>query len=69
MDDSEASYRALCEQLPGLSLEDARATPYWLAGNADEIAAKIVQCAERFSITYFTVRSLEEFAPVIAALR
>jgi hypothetical protein len=47
----------------------AAQTPYVLVGTVDEIVEQIVGHSERWGITYFGVRTLDEFGPVIAALR
>ncbi len=68
-DDPSHVYASLCERIDGLSLEDARATPYLLVGTVDEIAARLARLSREFGITYFAVRALDEFAPVLSALR
>ncbi len=68
-DDPAPVYTTLCERIDGLNGEDARATPYLLVGTVDDIAAKIARLANEFGITYFAVRALDEFAPVLRALR
>lgn len=60
---------AVCERIEGLTFEDAMATPYLLVGTIDEIASKVMRCQQELGISYFVVRTLDEFAPVIAALR
>ena len=42
--------------------------PYLLIGSVDEIVAHMLTCNERWGITYFVVRALDEFAPVLKAL-
>lgn len=66
--DAEGAIAALVDRVDGLTTADAEATPYALVGTVDEIVAKIERCRERWGITYFTVREVEKFAPVIAAL-
>jgi probable F420-dependent oxidoreductase len=68
-DDAEPVYASLCERIDGITLDDARSTPYLLVGTVDEIAQKIDGLAAAQGITYFVVRALDDFAPVIAALR
>ena len=58
----------LCERT-GITPEDADAIPYLLVGTVDEIVAKIHAARDRWGITYFAVRELDGFAPVIRALR
>ena len=43
--------------------------PYVLVGTVDEIADEVLRARDRWGITYFAVRSLDDFAPVIARLR
>ena len=64
-----ASLREVCGRVEGLTVEHAEAIPYLLVGTVDEIADKIVACQARWGISYFIVRELEAFAPVIAAFR
>jgi probable F420-dependent oxidoreductase len=58
----------LVASVDGLTREDAEDVPYVLVGTVDEIVAKVSRCRDRWGITYFVVRTLEPFAPVIAAL-
>lgn len=67
--DRRAAAEELVEQLPGVSIEDALATPFLTLGTHDEIAQHLLRCRERWGISYYTVRDLEGFAPVIARLR
>lgn len=67
-DDRRAAATELCEQVDGLELDDALATPYLALGTHDEIANHLRACRERWGITYFTVRDLDAFGPVIARL-
>jgi probable F420-dependent oxidoreductase len=68
-DDAPRVYAKVCERIDGLDAQDARQTPYLLVGTVDEIAAKIMHFATEYGITYFAVRALDDFAPVIQALR
>ncbi len=68
-DDREAALAAICEGFGPLPIEDARSTPYMLVGSVDEIVEHIHVCAERWGITYFAVRELDGFEPILAALR
>jgi probable F420-dependent oxidoreductase len=56
-------------RIEGLRPEDAEATPFLAIGSHAEIAEHLHKCRERWGISYFTVRELHEFAPVIALLR
>jgi len=66
-DDRSAALARVCEQIGELDPADAAATPYVLAGTVDEIVDHVRTCAGRWGITYYTVRSLEEMGPVVAA--
>ena len=37
--------------------------PYLMVGSIDEIVGHVHACRERWGITYFVVRALDEFAP------
>jgi probable F420-dependent oxidoreductase len=67
-DNAEAAFQRIIQQIEGLTIDDAREIPYLLVGTVDQIAEKIVRCGQRWGITYFTVRSLDDFAPVISSL-
>jgi probable F420-dependent oxidoreductase len=56
-------------RVPGLSVEDALATPFLAVGTHDEIAHHLLGCRDRWSISYFSVRDIAGFAPVIERLR
>ena len=64
-DDRVAAAKELVDEVPGLSLEDALATPFLALGTHDEIAEHLLGCRERWGISYFTVRDVQAFAPVI----
>ncbi|HYN34766.1 MAG TPA: TIGR03621 family F420-dependent LLM class oxidoreductase [Ilumatobacteraceae bacterium] len=68
-DDREAALARVCERVDGLTMDDARATPYLLVGAVDEIVLHMLTCNERWGINYFAVRELDEFAPILKALR
>jgi len=68
-DDAERVYAKLRERIEGLTVDDARTTPYLLVGTVDEIATKVDRLATEHGIGYFAVRALDDFAPVIRALR
>ena len=65
--DADAAVTALCEQIPTLDPTEVRELPYVLIGTVDEIIDQIHRCRDRWGITYFAVRTLDEFAPVIVA--
>ncbi len=68
-DDREAAIAEICEQVPTLDPEHARATPYLAVGTVDEIVAQFLAARERWGITYLQVRDLEGFGPVVEGLR
>ena len=68
-DDRDATYAEIATRIEGLTVEHAAQTPYLLVGTIDEIVDQIIGHRERWGITYFGVRTLDEFGPVIAALR
>jgi probable F420-dependent oxidoreductase len=71
-EDSDAAADARADVLgrvDGLTSEQLDALPYVLIGSAGEIVDKLQMCRERWGISYFAVRELDAFAPVIAACR
>jgi probable F420-dependent oxidoreductase len=68
-EDRRSAAEEIASQIEGLSVEDALETPYMALGTHDEIAAHLQRCRERWGISYYTVRDLEGFAPVIDRLR
>ena len=68
-DDREAALAKIVDRVDGLTMDDARATPYLLVGTVDEIVLHLVTCNERWGISYFAVRELDDFEPVLRALR
>jgi probable F420-dependent oxidoreductase len=69
-DEREHSLERLGERLDRSASPEALAEiPYVLIGTVDEIAAKVLRCRERWGVSYFVVRDLDEFAPVIDAVR
>jgi hypothetical protein len=67
--DRRAAADEIAGRIQGLTVEDALETPFLALGTHDEIAEHLRTCRERWGITYFTVRELDAFAPVIARLR
>ena len=68
-DDRRSALRALCDRVAGLTPADAAVTPYALVGTVDEIVEHLHACRDRWGISYFVVRELDAFAPVLEALR
>ncbi len=67
-DDREAAAAEIVADVPTLDLDDALETPFLLLGTYDEIAAQIVAARDRWGVSYFTVRELDAFSPVIERL-
>ena len=67
-DDREAAAAEIVADIPTLDLHDALETPFLLLGTYDEIAAQIVAARDRWRVSYFTVRELDAFSPVIERL-
>jgi probable F420-dependent oxidoreductase len=67
-DDREAAAAEIVADVPTLDLDDALETPFLLLGTHDEIAAQIVAARGRWGVSYFTVRELDAFAPVMERL-
>ncbi len=68
-DDRESALAKVVERVEGLTMEDAMATPYLLIGSVDEIVLHLMTCNERWGVNYFAVRELDDFEPVLRALR
>jgi len=68
-EDRLGATQELLERVDGLTMEHVEEIPYVLIGTVDEIVAKLERCRARWGISYFTVRELDAFAPVIDALR
>ena len=66
-DDRDAELDKLCASMPGLPIADAAVIPYLMVGSVDEIVDHIHACRDRWGITYFVVRALDEFAPILDA--
>jgi probable F420-dependent oxidoreductase len=67
-DDRHAAATEIVADVASLELDDALETPFLLLGTHDQIAAQIIAARERWGISYFTVRELDAFAPVIERL-
>ena len=53
----------------GMAVSDVLKTPYLLMGTVDEMVDHLLECRDRWGISYFSVREIENFAPVIGRLR
>lgn len=67
-DDRVAALERICDMVDGLTMQDADSTPYLLVGTVDEIVLHMMTCRERWRITYFAVRELDAFEPILTAL-
>ncbi len=68
-DDRDRVVRTFVEQHYAPTVDDALATPFLAVGTHEQIARHLHECRERWGITYFSVRDLDAFAPVIALTR
>ena len=68
-DDREAAAAKMVDGGWVPSTEIALTTPFLAIGTHAEIAAHFRACRERWGISYFSVRDVESFAPVIALVR
>lgn len=66
--DDRADAAAVIAQRAGIAVADALSTPYVCVGTHAEIAAHLIDCRERWGFSYFSVRNVEAFAPVLALL-
>lgn len=67
--DRRAAAEELADNAIGLSVDDALVTPFLALGTHDQIAQHLLECRQRWGISYYTVRELEAFAPVIERLQ
>lgn len=68
-DDRRKAAEELSAEVPGLDVDHALSTPFLALGTHDEITQHLLACRERWGISYYVVRDIEAFAPVIEALR
>jgi probable F420-dependent oxidoreductase len=66
--DRDAAAREVVDRGVVPRIDDALATPFLAIGTHAEIAAHLHDCRERWGITYFSVRDLDGFAPVLSLL-
>jgi probable F420-dependent oxidoreductase len=66
-EDRHGAAAAIAERI-GMQVSDALCTPFLCLGTHDEIARHLLACRERWGFSYFTVRDIEAFAPVLARL-
>ncbi len=67
-DDRRKAAEELSARVPGLDVDHALSTPFLALGTRDEITQHLLACRERWGISYYVVRDIESFAPVIDAL-
>jgi hypothetical protein len=65
----QAAAATVADRIDGLSPADALTTPFLAIGTHDEIAAHLLECRRRWGISYFSVRDVDGFAPVIDRIR
>jgi len=53
----------------GMHPSDILCTPFQCLGSHEEMAQHLLMCRERWGISYYSVRDIEAFAPVIRLLR
>ncbi len=68
-DHRDAALAEICADVDGLEPEHAAAAPYLLIGTVDEILDQLHDARSRWGISYFAVRNLDGFAPVLDAVR
>jgi probable F420-dependent oxidoreductase len=68
-EDRQGAAEQLASRIPGLCVHDALNTPFLAIGTHDEISTHLEFCRDRWGISYFSVREIESFTPVIKRLR
>ncbi len=67
-DDRHEAATALATRV-GITVADALSTPFLCVGSHAEIAAHLRRCRERWGFTFYSVRDVGAFAPVVTLLR
>jgi len=67
-DDRRTAAEKIAADTPGLEVDHALSTPFLALGTHEEMAQHLLTCRERWGISYYVVRDIEAFAPVIDAL-
>jgi probable F420-dependent oxidoreductase len=67
--DRRGAAEHLARDTPGLSVDDALTTPFLAIGTHEEISKHLLACRERWNISYFSVRDIDNFAPIIELCR
>ncbi len=68
-DHRAAALETICDEVEGLTPDHAGAIPYLLMGTVEEIVDHLVRCRQRWGISYYVVRDLDPFAPIIESAR
>jgi probable F420-dependent oxidoreductase len=68
-DDRRKAAEEVASSVEGLTVEAALQTPFLALGTHQQIAEHLEACRNRWGISYFTVRDLDGFTPIIASLR
>jgi probable F420-dependent oxidoreductase len=53
-------------QRTAMTVDDILTTPYLCIGTHEEMAEHLIRCRERWGINYYSLRSIDDVAPVIA---
>jgi hypothetical protein len=67
--DARASVAEDLSQQLSTPSSDVMATPFLCLGTHEEMAHHLLACRARWGISYFSVRDIEAFAPVMALVR
>lgn len=68
-DHRDRALAEICQRVEGLDPEHAAQIPYLLVGSVDQIVDHIMACEKRWGITYYAVRELDGFVPIMTAIR
>ena len=68
-DDRRAAADVIAGAAPGLTVDDALATPYLALGTPEEMAEQILTARDRWGISYVVVRDADAFLPALCLLR
>ena len=68
-DDRRVAAAELASRVEGLTTEHALEAPFVAIGTHDEIADHLLRCRDRWNISYFSARIIDDLAPVIDLVR
>lgn len=68
-DDRVGGAEQFAARIEGLTAADALVAPFLAMGTHDQIAEHLLACRRRWGITYFSVRDIDAFAPIIERIR